>query len=268
MRVHTFRQSDLEAFYKCPHQFDLRRRNLLPRKETDATALGTSMHAGIEAVLRGECGLADGEQVAVEAWRALQDDVEYVQDKTAATVERKVRDCYGAWAQDVFPMLGGTVAVEHRFKVLLHSDQTRQLWLSGTIDYIDEALGLVDWKTAGRRYEEWEKRRFAIQPTVYSYAAWREGLVDLDHLEMVPFTYAVMVKGRKQEVQIVTVERGPQHWQWLTAQATRLANLIEAEVDAWPLNDQGWHCSPKWCTAWDSCKGGVLNQTLTAPQMP
>jgi hypothetical protein len=34
-----------------------------------------------------------------------------------------------------------------------------------------------------------------------------------------------------------------------------IARMIESEQRPWPLNDAGWHCSPRWCPKFAECKG-------------
>lgn len=123
--------------------------------------------------------------------------------------------------------------------------------------------GIVwDWKTAGRQYESWEKERWAIQPSVYTWAACHEWPELNDFTDPHTFTYAVMLKNGSTAVQILDVERHQGHWNWMIRQARAIANMVRTnENGPWPLMDHGWHCSPKWCGAWDACKGAELEGT-------
>ena len=41
----------------------------------------------------------------------------------------------------------------------------------------------------------------------------------------------------------------------LVALARSAGTLISADLPVWPLNMTGWHCAPKWCGAWATCRG-------------
>lgn len=251
MVEHTFRQSELNSWMMCPEQFRLNRAGLLPRKETEATAVGTCVHAAIETVLRGDATVDEGHDKALEQWDAMQHQVDVWVKASPETCATHVSNCYSTWADTIFPQLPPITMVEAEFRTLLVDTPDRRIWLSGTVDAVDETGCVWDWKTASRPYEAWEADRFKIQPTVYTYAArtvW--GVAEPS------FAYGVMVKRAKPaDGQILVVNRDESHWGWLARQAVALAVAIEADLPVWQLNDQGWHCSPRWCGAWDSCKG-------------
>ena len=246
-------QSWLSTAFNCLEQARLEMVNELPRVETDATAIGTSMHAGIEHVLRG--GTVDeGEVIAIDTFDALAaaPEFEWVQIKTAETAWATVSRVYWSWANEILPQLPDTWSVEHLFDVNLYEDSEVVVRLKGAMDFVggyNDQPCVWDWKTANRPYEPWEKERWAIQPTVYTYALAQE--YGGDSYE---FTYAVCLKSR-QDVQIITVERNTGHWEWLKQQIGSLVHLIRADLPVWPLRDQHALCSPKWCSVYASCKG-------------
>ena len=131
--------------------------------------------------------------------------------------------------------------------MLFRSYTQADVELTGTIDCVDEGGFVWDWKTAARSYAAtaWEYQRWAIQPTVYCFAT------DLNL-----FQYGVLV--HNGDAEIVTVERDVPHFQFLAHQIDRIVDLIEADLPHWPLNDQGWWCSERWCAAWADCKGRPL----------
>jgi len=254
MIEHTFRQSELGTWMMCPEQLRLSRADMLPRRETEATAVGTSVHAGIEAVLKGEATHETGMDVALETWDSMIPNIDRWVRVSPEQCAVHVANCYSSWADTVLPGLPEIVMVEQHFKVLLSETAERRIWLSGTVDAVDADGTVWDWKTAGRAYEPWEADRFKIQPTVYTYAAKHAWGID-NH----EFAYAVMVKkAQPVQAQVLRVQRNQGHWEWLNRQATSLAVAIEAELPVWQLNDQGWHCSPRWCGAWETCKGELV----------
>jgi hypothetical protein len=251
---YEFRQSDLGTWQMCPEQYRLSRAGELPRLETEATAVGTSVHNGIEAVLRGKVSLDEGHDVAVEHFDSMIPTIDRWNKFDAQACFTHVSNCYSAWADEVYPQLGAPMAIEESFKVLLSENERRRVWLVGTVDFIDEHGTVWDWKNMGSEIPGWEADRFKIQPTAYTFAAHEAWGVDRPG-----FNYAVMLKRTKPApVQILAVERDARHWSWLAEQAETLAMAIEADIPRWQLRDQGWHCSPRWCGAWDNCKGKHL----------
>jgi hypothetical protein len=257
---HTFRQSTLSELDLCMEKGRLQLHGQLQRVETDATAIGTAMHAAIEAAL--EERLYDGTTMNVNVGHEIAQltftdlmalpEFRWVQTDEAGA-RHIIRRIVGAWWEHVHPQCAPQ-EMEVGFKgLIIHEDNQRVIRLNGTIDYVDERIGLVDWKSANQEYKQWEKQRWAIQPTVYTWAAVQLGLVP-DTLK-VPFTFVVMNKKGRTPVDWINVDRHQGDWDWLARKTVSIATLLEAELPEWPRNDNHALCSPKWCPAWDSCKG-------------
>ncbi len=248
-------QSWLNTAFNCMEQARLEMIGQLPRVETDATAIGTSMHTGIEAVLRGESSTDDAEQIVRDKMRELSElpQFQWVQIKTLETAQETAARVYRSWVDEILPQLPDTIAVEHLFDVCLHEDDEIVVRMRGAMDFLGEGEDgkpcVWDWKTANRPYEPWEKERWAIQPTVYCHALSQEYGDDTYE-----FTYAVCLKSRGG-TQIVTVQRDARHTDWLRKQVVSFVQLIKADLPVWPLRDQHALCSPKWCPVYSDCKG-------------
>jgi len=253
----VFSQSWVNTFFNCPQQAFLEMRGMLPRIESDATAIGTALHTGVEHVLRGH-SLDDGETVAMHKLSELMalPKFEFKQLKTFDGIVAAFERVYWEWANEVFPSLPGPMAVEFPFDCAVDSLFDRTIRIRGAIDYVDETGGISDWKTTGswRNWQQWEVDRFKIQPTFYSYGLMLSTDANQFADERVEFTYVVMNKSR-QEHSLFTTTRGPDDWDWLRRQLRSIAKLIVAGLDEWPTRDQSALCSPKWCTAWSACKG-------------
>lgn len=243
----------------CPEQARREMLGLVPRFETDAASYGTAFHAAVEEnlneVIRGREPWSEEDSydlfLSTFYELAAMDNFKWTK-LSKGTVEQHGRIAIKQFFE-LLPTFEPVATEIHFRDVLLYEDDERIINLEGTIDYDDAKLGLVDWKTGGRPYEKWEKSRWAKQPTVYTYAHewinhWGES-GDGSH----NFTYFVFVRGG--EVQRLTVQRGPADWAWLKAQCLSIAKLIEADLDSWPLQDEGWWCSPLWCCAWNECRG-------------
>jgi len=256
------RQSDLNTFNMCPEQARLKFAGKLPARTTEAMALGTADHAGIEAVLAH--GATRVEAIDVIAWQLenLLDgpDFEMVKLDTD-TYFHYAFMCFDAWYDHIRPHIGDVIAVEETFKLPFAIYPIANGWrvkveLHGTIDCVT-SKAIWDWKTANSSWKSsaWEKERWAVQPTIYSWAVNELGL-DTDPTT---FSFGVMVKGKDpadpKSAEIVTVRRDRQHYRWLERQIEPLVHLLVAQLPKWPLNDQGWWCSGTWCPAWSQCKG-------------
>lgn len=255
-RKHRFRQSQLNTWLMCPEQLRLEMAGLLPRTPTEATEIGTAVHFGIEQVLSGACQVEDGMDAAMTKWDELSrnENMRWVK-ASAQQASAFVANCFDSWC-DAYPSLPMFTLVEEQFEVKLYEDDQQEIWLAGTIDALDEHGTVWDWKTAAslNAYAKHEIPR-KVQPNVYTYAAHH-----LWDSETPEFCWGIMVKAAKPKpLETITVTRGPGDWKWLTQQCLALAAMIEADFAPWPLNDQGWHCSPRWCNAWDQCKGSYIS---------
>jgi hypothetical protein len=256
-KTYVLRQSWLNTFFDCPELARQIAFEGLVDAGSDATSMGTGLHAGAEHHLNTGAGY---EECLEEAKRAFiecttEEGFRWVQVKSVDTALKYLEVCMFTWWRDVRPRLGKPVAIEHRFKVPLYTTDDYDVILSGTIDYVDDNGIMWDWKTAndadkyGKR-KQWEHRRWSIQPTTYTYAWWWETG------EYAPFIFAACLKGANaKDAQFVDVSRNEQHWDWLKRQMVPIVELAEANLSAWPLRDQHVLCSPKWCPAWDTCKG-------------
>lgn len=256
-KQYVLRQSWLNTFFNCP---ELGRRvafDGLVDSGSDATAIGTALHAGAEHHLLTGASLAECVLVAQAAFMecVAEPGFKWVQVKSEVTALNYVRVCLEAWFHDVLPRLGAPVAIEHRFKIPLYETIDYDVLLSGAIDYVDDNGIIWDWKTAndadkyGKR-KEWEHKRWSIQPTTYTMA-WHH-----ETGEYAPFIFAACLKGAERKpAQFVEIHRDETHWAWLLDQIPPIVALVESDMPQWPLRDQHVLCSPKFCPAWDDCKG-------------
>jgi hypothetical protein len=197
-------------------------------------------------------GYAEARDLALSKWAELEPTVSYVQVMRSDTAERKIVDLFDRFLVDVYPSLPQIVEVEHRFDVPFGvRPDGAVIRMAGAMDAIDELGDVWDWKSANKPFEKWECDRFKVQPSAYCYARWIETGAVPD------FHYGVMSKSNRG-TQILSVNRHAGHFAWVLEQVQSIVDLIEADLDSWPLNDQGWHCSPKWCPAWATCKGAFL----------
>lgn len=256
---HKMRQSELGSYVgNCAEQ--VRRDRVSPemRRESDAASIGTGVHAGIEWAIHQ---LFDGEtptSTQVQEVALLEfgryfhmpnyEAVQHSPEKALRLVEEAVEK----WHTQIMPTLRPIGAEIPFRRLVLHEDDKRVIYANGTIDYLDEKLGLIDWKTSSSAYRQAEKQRWSLQASMYTWAAAEMGLVDPQ--KPWTFTFIVMIHD-KPVVQIMPVERSPLHADWLKQQALSMALQVEAELPQWNLSDAHWLCSSKWCSHWAACKG-------------
>ena len=264
---HKLRQSWFKTLDHCPELARRDRIGDLPAHETDAANLGTACHDAIEMCLHDLMAygtpmhLSDMQEAAQQAFSGYMrlPGFRFVKS-TEKTTRLHIDWCLSAWHARVLPTCE-PLAVEIPFNLVLHEDDKRVIKLKGTMDYLDARVGMVDWKTSGDPYsrDKWKYERYDVQSTIYTWAAHELG--HLPDADVYPFTFVVMVKGKPiaQAIDSVTVQRTEAHWTWLNRKALSVARKIEAGTDeAWELGDSDWWCSPKWCPAWDSCRGQLF----------
>ena len=301
--VHTLRQSGIGEFMICPERFRRGLASDFVSLDTDASAVGTAVHLTIEDAIDlmmsddVVLGADDMEGLFDHNWSMLQTHVknpegEWVTRSVANPMEWVKRTpeaaalfgqrCVRRFADHTLPTLE-PIATEIPFGPLpLYEDHQRLIQVKGSIDYFDAKLGVIDWKSAGRKYAPWEKERWAIQPTVYMYAVrhmisglwggddqvrslphlagWQHqhSLLDMADDE---FTFIVYddngLKGGPP--QHVTVQRGREWDDWLRTQALSMVKLLETDLDQYPMNDQHALCSASWCDHWATCKGTTVD---------
>lgn len=257
--IHTFRQSQLNTLLTCLEQGRLDMIDHV-EQETDATAIGTAVHSGAEFILNGSMDIEEATRVAIAKFDELSalPHFQWLQVKRRDTVVRYIQLAMKGWWEQVYPRLGNPMMVEETFRLPLAARSNGdELWLTGTIDFVDE-VEIYDWKTAGdeKKYKDgyggdgWKLKRFAVQPTVYTWAVHELTGKNL------PFTFVAVTKGT-DKFQYVTCERGPADWAWLTEQLWGLVDFMGKQglEEPWPKNDQHALCSEKWCPRWATCKG-------------
>jgi hypothetical protein len=226
------------------------------RTGSDATIIGTAIHAGIESVLDGRSPDIDG---MLEVVNNEYETLETTNYKKTNIDEAKIPEYLEAMSlafyNDILPQveLGGKV--EHYFKVPLGiTVQDYAVWLEGTMDYIAPSGLIWDWKTSSRAYYIKDKQKSAIQPTVYGYAAQYEGLASGP---VTNFNYGVMVRNSPSKSQIASVTRTQGHYDWLKYFVRgAVGSCLKVGTDSeWFMNDSSTLCSSSWCSYWSICKG-------------
>lgn len=252
----AIRQSWLNDFLLCPERARLSALNPELNIGSDLTVIGTAMHAVIEQVLLGEIDPTETDSASdtalamaaeAEPWRST--------GLTPAEMVSQTKLMSAAWASNVYPKMPKNGEVEFKFEFQIGEVLDTPVWFEGTIDYVGDDQTVWDHKSSSRKYQQWEKQRWAVQPSVYSAAVVQTGLVT----EIpVKFYYDVML--RNGDTQIIELRRDIGHISFVRKQALQAAKfaLTYGIEEQWQPNDQSALCSSNWCPHWSSCKGEFM----------
>ena len=254
--VHSLHQSDIGEFDMCGERGRRSYLDITPRTSTDSTINGTAVHAAAEHGLIEKrdhqvphlselLGVYDANLAEL-----LAEPFEWKKYQQPSDLYEIGHTQVEAWWRKVEPRVDPHL-IEENASRLIHSDDERDVYLEGTLDCADMDGRIWDWKTGEARYVPWEKQRWAIQPTVYTY------LYSWSHEP--PWHFRFTLLRPNGTVEFCDVTRMPGDHAWLREKVLALAIAIEAELPSWPLNDTGWWCSEKWCAAWDECKGAQVH---------
>ena len=249
-----------------------RRQVLNPERDrtSDEAFIGTAAHAGIEAVIEGECGPNDIAD-AVRAEYTHNPEAKQIYFARPKTHQSTIGECIDlsircaeAWVEGLMPIAPWEQArTEVKFDQHLFDYRGHPIHITGTVDLApdDNSQPLWDWKTSASPYRQKDKQKGAVQPTVYCMADHLGGM-GRTRPATAEFKYGVMVKRKKEcKTEVVTVQRGLGHYQWLGHQLRTWVNmLLDMGTDnAWPVIDNGnFLCSKTWCAFYDECRGSMI----------
>lgn len=257
--VHRIRQSDLKRFRLCP---ELHRRHMigdLPEVLSDWAEIGSATHVAIHAMLTGSTA-SQAFGAAVEYWDSVSPKIRFTDAELRSDPLGFIGDNFNVWVREVWPVTRQLEIefVEQTFSVLVYRDAMRSIWVECTIDFVANGE-ITDWKTSRQSYRgsnAWKRERYDVQSTVYPwvYHITTTGEVDVSADEpLCPFAFCVLLKRR--EVEWLPIQRYGRDVARLRQEMLGLCRLIEAGISPWPVMPTDWHCSPRWCEAWNSCMG-------------
>lgn len=255
------RQSWLNDMAICPERARYGLTHPEFRSSSDATIIGTSLHSGIEAVLKDGADYKKMQEVVRTDYRKLESQPYKQTNINQAQIPLLLNSMSKSFYETILPnvKLGGMV--EHKFEAPLGvvvGDLA--VWLEGTMDYVDPDGIIWDWKTSGRTYSIKEKQKSSIQASVYASACTA---LQLSPSYPVDFRYGVMVRNLQPKAQIVSIIRTEAHNEWLKRFVLGALNTaMTVGVDNhWIMNDSSTLCSSSWCSYWSICKGAFVSDS-------
>lgn len=258
------RQSWLKDMLLCPER--ARFNVVQPEFKTtnDSAAIGTAVHAGIEAILTKRVDVNDAADVSLDKFKELEKVGVNHTNVDPDSWHRHVIGLTRAWVNDIYPSVPSGGQAEVPFAVPTGAFVNgRELWFEGTMDYLHET-GVWDWKTAARKYSLLEKQSQDIQSSIYSYAGHKLGVIG----EKSIFNFGVMIRVSNAYGQIVSVSRSKAHGDFVIKQAQSACASVFAMTSGtgiptenrWLINDQHYLCSQRWCSWWSVCKGAHISE--------
>ena len=258
----SFRQSWLDTYMRCPEEGRL---NMVKGwdQTSDEAFIGTATHAGIETMINGGTSV-DGRNAVIAEYENNPEAKEIVFTKRssiAECVDLSVK-CFEAFAKEVLPTLPAGRA-EVPYKVFLFDYNGWSIYLEGTIDFVpDVGNYLKDWKTAGSKYQQKKKQKWAVQPTAYGTAAVL-GALGREFTFPIDFFFNVAIKTQKPYIQEIHVQRDAAHMRWMMHRIKTIVDLyVAAGVDiSWPqVDEDNYLCSDRWCAYYSVCRGAFIDQ--------
>ena len=258
------RQSWLKDMLLCPERARLGMKKPEFKTQNDSAAIGTAVHAGIEAVLAKRVTAKDAPEVSLIRFKELESVGINYTNVNPDSWHNHVLGLTEAWVKDVYPSVPPNGQTEVAFAVPTHqSVNGRELWFEGTMDYLHEK-GIWDWKTSARKYSILEKQTQDIQSSIYAYAGYKMGITK----ENSTFNFGIMVRVNNAYGQIVSINRTKSHGDFVIQQTMSACATVLAMTDntgiptdnRWLINDQHYLCSQRWCPWWSICKGAHISE--------
>jgi hypothetical protein len=259
------RQSWLNDMAICPERARMGQVRPEFRTGSDATIIGTALHAGIESVLDGRSSeIANMLEVVNNEYESLKTTNYKTTNIDPDKIPSYLESMSLAFYDGILPHVVQGGKVEHKFSSPLgFTINGYAVYVEGTMDYVDPNGVIWDWKTASRQYNIKEKQKSSIQASVYADACVVQGL---SFSYPVDFRYGVMVRTEKPKSQIVSIVRTAAHGQWLRQFIKGAVNtaLNSGYENNWLMNDSSALCSESWCSYWSICKGAFVREADNA----
>lgn len=257
--VITVSQSWLSTFISCPEQARRLLTGELGEHSTPESELGTVNHAGIEMLVKGAT-MQEAETFVLDTLNRYSLPPGHKWDTSKSktgnhwSIADLAVDCLWQW-HDRFWVAGPKLSQipnlrsEHHFVTTLFEDELGRVELRGCVD-LHAGLALFDNKFSARKWNQWEVDRYDIQSVAYSI-----GLLGTKLPAPITFKFVVVNPDKFAESQVVAVQRNQSHVDAFLDMVRGVVQIIRADLPKWPATGHDWKCSPKWCGAWDACKG-------------
>lgn len=255
------RQSTAESYFLCPGRVGHAQDEGFKDVPSFAMSRGSFEHLLIERHLTGQPRLSSTEELVDLWYKMLLEEGHDLWDLAERSqIEEAVaeaRVAYFAWVMWYQSQQIRPAEVERLVIKPLGVIEGRRVWIQGTPDYVATNGDIYDWKTAGRAWPQ-GKEMTRIQAAIYTYLAFD------DPDWPVTFRYLVWAWDAQQweEREVKVTEENVSAalmTMWQIARAIHTQSFpYTPQGESYGKHKRGWHCSPKYCSAWEICPGRGL----------
>lgn len=247
------RPSAVESFYSCAYAWG---KNFLEGSSSipnSRAAIGTSIHAGVEAMWneaiatgKKEANLSMMTDAAMQAWKdETHDGVQFGSGEDEGSCAVEIIKGTEAFIEDIVPFTSIPKAVETFFKVDINNPLVSEL--GGTVDYLGNGV-IADVKTSKRKSGP---EGHTVQQSIYTYLANANG----ENIKSNLIQQVVLKK--EPEGAILQLEPDIEQAKWLVNGILDVMDLIAKDVA--PIeqllrpNPKHVFCSEKFCAHYKTC---------------
>lgn len=247
------RPSAVESFYSCAYAWG---KNFLEGSSSipnSRAAIGTSIHAGVEAMWneaiatgKKEANLSMMTDAAMQAWKdETHDGVQFGSGEDEGSCAVEIIKGTEAFIEDIVPFTSIPKAVETFFKVDIDNPLVSEL--GGTVDYLGNGV-IADVKTSKRKSGP---EGHTVQQSIYTYLANANG----ENIKSNLIQQVVLKK--EPEGAILQLEPDIEQAKWLVNGILDVMDLIAKDVA--PIeqllrpNPKHVFCSEKFCAHYKTC---------------
>ena len=258
----VYRQSTREALALCGGRVLLGQED---RPPSEAMSFGTLVHKMIEMKILGEDSMLNIRPFVRKLWTGLLAEEGHDIDvlSPSSLIDKSVEEAIRAvefWVEDFWLPEGQylhAIGVEVlRLLPLGVTPAGNGVWLQGTPDLVVSGNRIIDFKTAGRGWNE-GKHLVRVQAPLYTYMEREAGTVET------PTAFDFQVFNRQSSTwdldshSLVVTDRmidAALEMAWTDALAIEAGALpFQPYGESYGKFKRGWHCSAKYCGAWDKC---------------
>jgi hypothetical protein len=247
------RPSAVESFYSCAYAWG---KNFLEGSSSipnSRAAIGTSIHAGVEAMWnesiksgKKEANISMMTDAAMQAWKdETHDGVQFGSGEDEGSCAVEIIKGTEAFVEDIVPFTSIPKAVETFFEVAIDNPLVSSL--GGTVDYLGDGV-IADVKTSKRKAGP---EGHTVQQSIYTYLANANG----ENIKSNLIQQVVLKK--EPEGAILQLEPDIEQAKWLVNGILDTMDLIAKDIV--PIeqilrpNPKHVFCSEKFCAHHSTC---------------
>lgn len=246
---------------KCPKQFEFRYIQDIREPPNAAMYQGTTYHGALEENFkqklesRKDLPLEHVRQIAAERWelRWTREAPVLKEGEERGALKDQAIGLVSCYHERVAPEVQ-PAQIEQRFQVDIDGSPYP---LSGRVDLVDQDGIIVDHKTSGKKWSDYEASG-NVQLNAYEYG--RRALTGAT--QTLGVQVQVAVKKKKPEIQRIALPKTQEDMDGFENVHRFVSEAIER--GDFPPRTEGWWCSQAWCGYWQRCPYGERQAVVFA----